>query len=245
MKRLSLKFVVFGVLLATALANVGVANPILVYDVRIAGSGAKSATITSVGQVVNLEIHALITDSDNSSGNEGVVSSSLRFTSDESGAFVYGDLSNAAKAGAFTLGTVGAQRNYDSNPDMEWGGVYPGHSTTGYFNPMSSTIVYGGTTYAPGWTDIPLGTIVWTATDVNPGGQTSINAVPYVSDTTGRGTFNYKSDGVTYNNSANDMSYVGMGSPLVLSVAAPEPGTLTLLGVALAGLSVYTWRKRS
>jgi hypothetical protein len=231
---------------AASLGDLARASIICTYDLRIAaadqsGEGAKTRVV-ALGNVVHLEVYAMIPNGDGLD-NDAIATSSLRWYSNESGTgLVMGDLTNATKNPLFTLGTVGAQKNYDGNADMEWGGniTPPVTSTTGYFNPMNSAIILGH--------DVLLGTITWTCTSAQLSGQTAVNVAYYKNTVNGRGNFNVQVDGVAYAGStispADPDGWLAVGSPVVLYSAVPEPSTLLLATAGLAGLLAYGARRR-
>ena len=131
---------VLGFLLTASLGtSAAYADPLITYDLRVTGTGAKDVTVSNPGQVVYLQIFALIANQDGDRTNDGLGGASLRFLSTETATSPVGDYQNAAKAPEFSdHGDLGGATNLDTNPDLEWGNT-SNTSVAGNFNCFPNT----------------------------------------------------------------------------------------------------------
>jgi hypothetical protein len=225
---------VLGLLLSFVMANFAMAEILLTYDLRVVGGDTAKHKYVNVGESVEIEVYAVITN--HNDGEDSIASSSLRFISTEATApLTMGDMVSVTKNSAFALGALGGPIQYDENPDMEWGGVYPGTSTSGYFNPSNLA-------YIPG-PEVLLGTINWVASSVGAGVEDHINAVAYVNKSTNRGYYTFKSDGTAYSNTNTYVAdVIGYGADVVVE-GIPEPSTWILLSMGALALLAIRRRK--
>ncbi len=148
-------------------------------------NGASSATVSSVGQVLNLELVATITSANDSAAQDGLqdVSGSIVSTQSGSGA-VAGNLAaknvapfNATGAAPGTIQDL----NGDANLDV---GTTSTKTTQGLFFARSSPVQTessGTGTVSGGSLDFVIGNLTYTVTKLNSGASTTINFAPYVS----------------------------------------------------------------
>jgi hypothetical protein len=150
-----------------------------VIDIRGVG-GVKSATAASVGQVIPLQIWAVITGNDASGANDGIDSVTGSFLSTmTSDASVQGNLAAAPLAPFQANGTqFGRQQdlNGDGNIDV---GSNDGSKITGFFNARAGGMDTSGTVKGASQ-EFLLGTLNYTVTSLPTGLETDINFSPRI-----------------------------------------------------------------
>jgi len=201
----------------------------LILDLRT----TDSTIIDHVGQTVNFSVYGVLPSGSATTTITGVAMN-FQSVEDASGG-LQGNISNVLRNVAFSaVGSNGTERQYDPNPDMEWGGPVPATSVTGSFYPASISAVKVN---ADG--SLLLGSFTWTATQIGPG-TSAISAFPYMNATTQNGIFKYAVDGVTLSNAA--ANNITSGGPVPL-VGVPEPSTIILLGMGALALVFIRRRK--
>jgi hypothetical protein len=155
----------------------------LTVEVRNA-DGSASTNVTSVGQVVTLDVVAVISSANNQPTEDGLQDLTGSFISTENGAHsVDGNLLVTANLAPFKANgsSVGVQQdlNGDGNLDV---GSNSALNTTDYFFARASPLQSSSTgTIVGNDLDFTIATLTYTVTNLNEGGQTSINFVPYAS----------------------------------------------------------------
>jgi hypothetical protein len=154
----------------------------LTIEIRSAGGGT-STTVSSVGQVVNLEILAVVTDPNNEPQDDGVqdVTGSI-LSSAVDGHAVAGSLAAANLAPFAAFGSYpGAQQPLTSDGNIDVGSNSAVYSTD-YFEARSSPIQTGSSgtgTISGNDLTFEIGTLTYTVTSLNKGGTTDINFRPF------------------------------------------------------------------
>jgi hypothetical protein len=199
----------------------------LTVDVRVAG-GAKSAAVTSVGQVVNLEAWAVVTGSNGSAADDGV--------QDVMGSFVSSNVSGGAANGTLRATNPapfngsgaggGVQRDLDGDGDLDIGSTNAADGTSYFFARANSMVLSGGTS-SGGTHSYKIADLTFTVTSLN-GGQTNINFVPKPNAGTplSSATAVWQEDGSRKStfNTTNSAAGFFAGSPVVLSKSGTGGG---------------------
>jgi hypothetical protein len=194
-------------------------------------SGAHSATVTSVGQSLNLEIVATITGNGPGS-NDGIDSlcGSILSTLTDSAYSVGGNLENAIPTGPYdefqangALEATSQDLNGDGYLDA---GSNNNADIAGFFNARAGGIVTDGTVSGDSNTFV-MGTLNYVVTKLNYGQPTDINF--RLRTGLGAGSFDavWQQDGAPYNDSTQP---VLIGSPLVVTdpnLTAPPGGSIS------------------
>ena len=194
-------------------------------------SGAASATVTA-GQVLNLELVATVTSANNNASQDGLqdVSGSIISTAVASKA-VGGNLA-AKNVSPFNASGAaqGTQQDLNEDGNIDVGGTSK-TSTEGLFFARSSPLQGPSSgTPANGSLQFVIGSLTYTVTNLNSGGATDINFVPFVSTTPDAAAWLEESHEVD-----NTNGVFQAGSPFVvtgLGTTAPTGLTGTVIGTA-------------
>lgn len=241
-----------GVLSIGSLLSVGASAQaaVLTYDLRIAESGnsagvtrtgAKSITVTAVGDVVAFEVYGLLDSA--TAAADGISSAGGSVRSAAGG--LLGSLSTVAVQSTFNgIGnSSGTAQDLDADTDIDVGG------TTTNSNPAYVKFVTGNGANPVAGSELLLGTLSFTVTSLDELG-TSVNFVPSVL-TTGTGTsrlyHQFTVDGTAYTNNGNSATGTGnnsvtAGTAVGISVV-PEPASLAVLG--LGGLTLLGRKRKA
>ncbi|HEV8607253.1 MAG TPA: calcium-binding protein [Tepidisphaeraceae bacterium] len=136
-------------------------------------SGGKNVTVTGVGQVINLDVWAVVRGADDDATNDAFQSAHGSFlSSDVSGGTAAGTLS-ATVLSPFdaTASQNGTQADLDGDGDLDVGSNNDAQPT-GYFIARAGGL-QGGTNPAPA--QFRIGTVSFTVTSLKSGGTTEIN----------------------------------------------------------------------
>lgn len=151
----------------------------LTVDVRAAGGG-KSAVVTTVGAVLNLQVWATITGQNNDATQDALQDVDGSFIATGTTAQAVGG--NLAAANVAQFSANGAQPgtsqdlNGDGNKDV--GGTDP-TQTAGFFIARSGSPQFSTDgTVVGGSLEFLVGTLTYTVTNLHQGGETDINFVP-------------------------------------------------------------------
>jgi hypothetical protein len=228
------------------------ANAEVIIDVRaVSGSGgvtvtdAKDVIVSAAGQVVHFEVYARILGADGILTNDGFQSTMLSFleTRDSSLWEARGNMSNPSRVAPFNASGSqdGHALDLNADGDADIGRIYGSGSgvSSDTYVPRSGSLTYNTTS-----TDQLFGRFDWTVSAVQTGGTvpTTINALPYITTS---GSVLYTVDGVFHSQGWAAMTPPGgPGLAVSITVATPEPGTLTLLAAGLVGLLACAWRRR-
>jgi hypothetical protein len=157
----------------------------LTIEVRDAGGGT-STTVTSVGQVVNLQVLAVVTDPNNTPSDDGLQDVGGDFQSTAVyGHAVAGNLA-AANTSPFNSpvgANPGTKQDLNGDGNIDVGIPFSSSSTLGLFRARSSSLQTGSTgtgTISGNSLIFEIATLTYTVTSLNKGGQTSINFIPYL-----------------------------------------------------------------
>jgi hypothetical protein len=225
-------------LLLPATASAG-----LKYDLRVSGSGADTAYVTANGQVISIDIYAVVTGAAGNAGVEGF-QNGFGAISSTTGGNITGNLSaslvNTFKASG---ATAGVSQDFDADGDMDLGSKMNSYNTDFLFARAGSMQTTGGTAIANG-IEFKLATVSFTVTGVTSFGDfspiTLAFRVPSFSQPLEISAL-WTVDGVAQNSN-------GMGGGTVptvgssVMIAVPEPSSAALLGVATVALAA---RRRS
>jgi hypothetical protein len=149
-----------------------------VIDVRTT-SGGKTASVTSVGQVVSLNVYATVTGKDSTGSNDGFQSLAGSFLStlSSSGA-VRGNLT-ASNVSPFNGSSAQAGKRQDLNSDSDIDvGTNSTKSFTDAFNARDDSLDYSGTV-SDASQQFLIATLTFTVTNLSSGQATSINFRPW------------------------------------------------------------------
>ncbi len=194
----------------------------LTVEVRTS-TGASSATVTSVGEVLNLDVYAVVTGANLQSDQDAVQDVTGSFIS--SAAYsnaIDGNLA-ATVIGPFDANGYQNGTQQDLNGD---GNIDVGSNTAtaieGYFFARDAGVDTNGTNQN-GSLVVQLGTLTYTVTNLSEGGQTDINFVPRPSSPI-PGTGYYSAVWTEDNADANDIinTFEG-GSPFEVTDPAINP----------------------
>ncbi|MEA2735822.1 MAG: hypothetical protein QOE14_2273 [Humisphaera sp.] len=147
-----------------------------VIDLRLAGGG-NSATVSTVGQQVNLEIWVTITGHDSDLTNDGFQSLTASFLSTNiTGGSVQGTLA-AQYIAPFNGGgaSTGAQVDLDGDGDLDVGSNNNA-TDVGFFRARSGTMTIDGATVSGTSKSWKIGTATFTVTGFKDGVQTNLVA---------------------------------------------------------------------
>jgi len=213
----------------------------LIIDLQ--ATSAVGATLTNnklienatVGAVINFNIVAQITGANGTPGDEGLVSVVVGFLTSNGGpikANVTGrTLSTAYDATGSGLGVI---QDRDADTDLDLGGILANSAAPDWFTARADT----APSATLGASQI-LGTVQLTVTAATDGSIT-FNASKRSSATAA----SWQEDGVLFSNQGLANGFQ-MGAPVTISAAViPEPSTLALGGIALAGLAGFQLRRR-
>ncbi len=229
----------------------------LTFDLRLTsdlGSGLKSATV-SQGQVVSLDLYAIITNGDGTKTNDGFLGTHGSFvsTSGVLGTFradnggVTGPGVNNVTPFKGTVANSGRSSDLDGDTDLDVGSTANGSlSPFPWFSAQSdlNTSPQLGTGGA-GNQEFLIGQITFTVGA--GGGNTSLNYIPRLNTTgsvTAQRTNTFRVDGVDWavrgdgtgvkNTTTAVTNAIDIGPSVVLSV--PEPASLGMLAIGAAAL---------
>jgi hypothetical protein len=163
----------------------------LTVEVRSSGGGT-SATVTSVGQVINLEVLALVTDAQNMPSEDGLEDVGGSFISNASdGHAVAGNLAAANIAPFEGLGlSPGKQQDLNGDGNIDVGTDDPINDSEDLFYARATrgsalTSTDPSATIVGNALEFEIGTLSYTVTSLNEGGTTDINFVPGIVQGTG------------------------------------------------------------
>ena len=163
-----------------------------VVDLRVAGGG-NTATITSVGQVINLDIIVTVTGHDADLSNDGfqTVHGSLLSTNITGGS-VQGTLAATVASPFNGAGNQdGTPPDLDADGDLDIGNNVSGTSSAGFFVARAGSPVFDGATTDGNAKTWKVGTATFTVTSLNYGVQTNLVFRP----ATYSAAFIYREDG--------------------------------------------------
>ena len=194
----------------------------LTIDVR-AADGSSSATVTSVGQVLNLNLVAVVSDPNGTPASDGVQDVNGNIISVAAdGHAVAGNLTAAIKAPFNANGAAhGTFQDLNGDGNIDVGTSFTGSSTSGLFFSRSSPAQTGtsaAATISGSTVSFIIGTLTYTVTSLNEGGHTNINFDPYNPATPSGAA--WIEDGNAVNNA--DGTYQA-GTPYVVSDSAIIP----------------------
>jgi hypothetical protein len=236
-----------GLGLSSSAASDDAEAALITFDLRVAGGG-KSASVTTSGQAVSLELYAVVQNGDNNHNNDAFQLVHTSLVSSELPTGLMGDLAPVSlnTAGSFldgSLSQAGTAQNLDADVlDKEVGGTNPS-DPAGYVIASTGTSAKFATTGAGSTpTEFLLGTTTWTFTGAGVG-PTSLNYALRVK-TDGlaqtRQLVKFVTDGSTPFSLQSNDPQIAVGDAVVVSV--PEPATLGLLGLGALG---FMGRRRS
>jgi hypothetical protein len=146
-----------------------------VIDVRLAGGG-KAIDVTQVGQVVNMEVWAVITGSNATGSDDGFqsVAGSFLSTSSNSGA-VLGNMSSVVLSPFTSSGAQsGVPADLDGDGDQDVGSN-DFNDFPSFFNARAASVVTSGGVISGASQSLEIGTLSFTVSNLKAGQATDIN----------------------------------------------------------------------
>jgi Bacterial Ig domain len=206
----------------------------LTIDVRAADDVSKSATVTTVGTVLNLDVWATITGTMNNAALDALqsVHGSFLSTGVTTGD-VGGNLTAANVAPFAGLGSQpGSAADLNGDGNLDWGSNVD-NTTAGFFIARADSLEYSSSgTVVGGSLEFKIGTLTYTVTKLNEGGETDITFRPRRPAASEAIAAEWFEDS-TYKNNL-DGTFQG-GAPFKISdpAIAPAPTAVndTLIGV--------------
>ncbi len=165
-------------------------------DIRLAGGGT-TAEVTSVGQVINMQVWATVTGTNSTGTDDGV--------QDVNGSFVSPNTSWGSALGTLQATSIspfnasgsnsGASQDLDGDGDLNVGTT--GHETVAasYWHARSGSMTTTGGTLVTNGQSFEVATLTFTVTKILPGNTTNITFIP--QDTINGITQVWSEDGVT------------------------------------------------
>ncbi len=204
----------------------------LTIDIRLA-SGAKSIDVTTVNQVVNLQIWAEVTDSQDAPATDGLISTDASFISTNVGTGpVAGNLAARVEGNWDASGAEdGTSQDLNGDGNLDVGGTDP-NSLTGYFEaryinaPQNDTAASNDTggdgVIVGNAVEFEIGTLTYTVTNLNLGGEADINFAQRVPTSEGVETSVWTEDN-TGKNPSNGTVAAGTPFKVFAPIATPPP----------------------
>jgi hypothetical protein len=191
------------------------ADPLLTIDLRVHGTGGKTATVSNVGDLVTMDVFATIPNNDGNSGNETFSGTWGSFFSSTGG--LLGSLLSYNPAAGLQFFQAGTPNDLDGDRDLDVGGysVDNAGGHVAYLTGPSPISVPTGT--------VLLGQLQFTAEQLT--GSTDINWV-YRNRTTASNPnslllHTLRSDGIFYRMTGADPR-LAIGTPVTVSYAPPS-----------------------
>jgi hypothetical protein len=190
-------------------------DPLLTLDLRVHDTGGKSATVSNLGDVVTMDLYAVLRNADANAANDGLSLVGGSYLSSNAG--LLGALNTLNPSPAFSEVYAGVQHDLDLDGDLDVGGLEP--------NVAAEFVIFSsGAAPLPAPTGgLFLGEVQFTALDL-AGGTTQVNWRQRVR-TSGsaplRTTANVLSDGVNYA-LLGDSPLITLGAPVTISYVPPS-----------------------
>lgn len=238
------KFSLIGGAAIAAMAMFQPAQAGVIIDIRVVGGDTANHKVVTAGEVVTLEVHALVTGAVGNAGSDGIqiVAGGFKSTGSLLGAInPAGDaITFAPENGAIGVGIngfnasgarVGTKVDLDSDTDLDLGKLGTVGTTASAQRAGAMVSSGTGVTAITDGVDVTFGKITFTVPAVPVGTETSITW-GYAS--TGN-MFTFQKDGATLNVSPTS-NFSELGTPIGAVLSIPEPTSLSLLGLGALGL---------
>lgn len=212
------------------------------YDLRVSGGG-KTAVVTSLGQVITLDLFAQVTGATGNASAEGFQDGFGSVLS-QAGGNISGSLSSSFVVPFNATGAqAGKQQDLDADGDSDLGTNATAHSPD-FFFARATSMQTAGTAITDG-TEFKIASFSFTVQSVSDFfnySPTSINfRVPLFDNNVDIEALWQQDGQATTSNGLNGGTQPTVGSAVMIAI--PEPSTLGLLAVVAAGFAARRRRR--
>jgi hypothetical protein len=236
-------------LIAVSWLALSQANATLTYDLRLAGGGKSMANIT-IGQVINLQLYAVVTGTPGNSAEEGFQYGYVTVLS-ETGGNIEGDLAAVLATSFASPGAqAGTSQDLDGDGDRDLGSLASSINSD-FLIPEASSMRITSGAIIPNGREFKLADIYFQVTSiVNPADPMGLSISVWIPNftTPSDAEAKWEEDGAV--SSASGLtpggtfpnSFPVAGAPVYL-YAVPEPSPITFAATAGLGAAIF-WRPK-